>query len=170
MTTDLRVQAVAAIATRHLFDLVVELSPRLEMGDGPLGRRILFGSAGGTFHGPRVRGDVLAGGGDWALFRPDGSMALDVRLTLRTDDGCLVRVRNRVGAVRLAERRRVRGVGRGDVTSRLTRPHVSDLLIWLVRAECFEALRECRGTAGARRPRWRRQRAQWRSWRAIQRP
>jgi hypothetical protein len=33
---------------------------------------------------------VLAGGGDWALFRPDGAMSLDVRLTLRTHDGALV--------------------------------------------------------------------------------
>jgi hypothetical protein len=90
MTTDPRVQAVAEITTRHLFDLVVDLSPRLKIGDGPVGRRILFGSAGGTFHGPHLRGDVLPGGGDWALFRPDGSMALDVRLTLRTHDDSLV--------------------------------------------------------------------------------
>ncbi|WP_419836847.1 DUF3237 domain-containing protein [Streptomyces bugieae] len=27
---------------------------------------------------------------DWALFRPDGTMSLDVRLTLRTHDGALV--------------------------------------------------------------------------------
>jgi Protein of unknown function (DUF3237) len=33
---------------------------------------------------------VLPGGGDWALFRPDGAMALDVRLTLRTHDNALV--------------------------------------------------------------------------------
>jgi hypothetical protein len=90
MTADARVQAVAEITTRHLFDVVVDLSPRLEIGDGPLGRRILFGAAGGTFHGPRLRGDVLPGGGDWALFRPDGSMALDVRLALRTHDDSLV--------------------------------------------------------------------------------
>jgi hypothetical protein len=33
---------------------------------------------------------VLAGGGDWALFRSDGAMTLDVRLTLRTDDDALI--------------------------------------------------------------------------------
>jgi hypothetical protein len=37
-----------------------------------------------------VRGEVLAGGGDWALFRPNGEMALDVRLTLRTHDNELI--------------------------------------------------------------------------------
>ena len=90
MTIDARVKTVAEIATEPLFDIVVDLSPKLDIGDGPLGRRILFGSAGGSFHGPRVRGDVLPGGGDWALFRPDGAMVLDVRLTLRTHDDCLV--------------------------------------------------------------------------------
>jgi Protein of unknown function (DUF3237) len=33
---------------------------------------------------------VLPGGGDWTLFRADGTMTLDVRLTLMTDDGALV--------------------------------------------------------------------------------
>jgi hypothetical protein len=90
MTHDPRVRAIGEITTVHLFDMVVDLNPRLEIGSGALGRRTLFGAAGGTFHGPRLRGEVLPGGGDWALFRPDGTMALDVRLTLRTDDGALV--------------------------------------------------------------------------------
>ncbi|WP_328903409.1 DUF3237 domain-containing protein [Streptomyces sp. NBC_00441] len=86
MTTDRRTRAVDEIRTAHLFDMVADLDPRLDFGGGPLGRRVLFGAGGGTFHGPRLRGTVLPGGGDWALFRPDGVMALDVRLTLRTDD------------------------------------------------------------------------------------
>jgi hypothetical protein len=89
---DTRVKVLGEIATQHLFDIVINLSPRLNIGDGPLGRRILFGSAGGCFEGPRLRGEVLAGGGDWALFRPDGAMALDVRLTLKTHDGALVQM------------------------------------------------------------------------------
>jgi hypothetical protein len=87
---DSRVKPVGDVATAHLFDMVVDLNPRLDIGGGPYGRRILFGSAGGSFDGPRLRGDVLPGGGDWALFRPDGTMSLDVRLTLRTHDGDLV--------------------------------------------------------------------------------
>jgi hypothetical protein len=70
--------------------MVVDLSPRPDIGVGSLGRRTLFGSAGGTFHRPRLHGGVLPGGGDWALIRPDGAMTLDVRLTLRTHDGALV--------------------------------------------------------------------------------
>ncbi|WKX68831.1 DUF3237 domain-containing protein [Streptomyces sp. XD-27] len=90
MTADPRVKDVGDIRTTHLFDMVVDLQTRLPIGSGPFGRRILFGAAGGTFHGPRLHGDVLPGGGDWALFGPDGTMSLDVRLTLRTHDGALL--------------------------------------------------------------------------------
>ncbi|MGW1739329.1 DUF3237 domain-containing protein [Nocardia sp. NPDC001965] len=78
---------VAAIRTAPLFDMVVDLFPPLDFGrGGPLGRRVLYGAAGGSFEGPRLRGEVPAGGGDWALYRPDGTMLLDVRLTLRVED------------------------------------------------------------------------------------
>ncbi len=38
----------------------------------------------------RLRGKVLAGGGDWTLLRADGVLELDLRLTLETDDGALI--------------------------------------------------------------------------------
>lgn len=87
---DPRVKPVGDLATRHLLDIVVDLDPRLNFGAGPLGQRVLFGAAKGSFEGPRLRGEVVKGGGDWALFRADGTMALDVRLSLRTDDGELI--------------------------------------------------------------------------------
>ncbi|MFI2331956.1 DUF3237 domain-containing protein [Nocardia rhamnosiphila] len=84
---DPRARPVAPIGTAPLFDMVVDLNPRLDFGTGgPLGRRVLYGAAGGSFEGPRLRGEVVAGGGDWALYRPDGTMLLDVRLTLRVDE------------------------------------------------------------------------------------
>ncbi|WP_433241380.1 DUF3237 domain-containing protein [Actinomadura nitritigenes] len=90
MLADPRVKDVGEIRTELLFDIVVDLDQPLDFGRGPAGRRVLFGAAGGAFEGPRLRGEVLPGGGDWALFRPGGAMCLDVRLALRTDDGALV--------------------------------------------------------------------------------
>lgn len=87
---DPRVKPVGDLATRHLLDIVVDLDPRLNFGAGPLGQRVLFGAAKGSFEGPRLRGEVVKGGGDWALFRADGAMVLDVRLSLRTHDGELI--------------------------------------------------------------------------------
>jgi hypothetical protein len=89
VTVDPRMRTVADIATVPLFDMVDDLHPPLVVG-GPLGRRVFFGASGGSFHGPRLHGEVLPGGGDWAVFRPDGTMALDVRLTLRTHDDALI--------------------------------------------------------------------------------
>lgn len=86
---DARVRDVGAIETRHLFDAVVDLEAPLNIG-GPRGQRVLFRAAGGSFEGPKLRGEIVPGGGDWALFRGDGTMDLDVRVTLRTDDGALV--------------------------------------------------------------------------------
>jgi hypothetical protein len=37
-----------------------------------------------------LKGEALPGGGDWALARPDGAVQLDVRATMRTDDGALL--------------------------------------------------------------------------------
>jgi hypothetical protein len=47
---------------------------------------------GGAFNGPKLHGDVLPGGGDWAIVRSDGTVQLDVRATIRTHDGALVYV------------------------------------------------------------------------------
>ena len=44
----------------------------------------------GQFEGPRLRGKVLPGGGDWTLLRADGVLELDLRVTLETDDGALI--------------------------------------------------------------------------------
>ncbi|MEU7140550.1 DUF3237 domain-containing protein [Nocardia sp. NPDC046473] len=81
---------VGEVRTTHLLDVVVDLNPPLDMGVGPFGRRILFGAASGSFEGPRLRGEVVPGGGDWTLFRPDRAMTVDVRLTLRTHDDALI--------------------------------------------------------------------------------
>ncbi|MFD6162508.1 DUF3237 domain-containing protein [Nocardia sp. NPDC060256] len=89
-TRDLRVRDVGEVRTTHLFDVVVDLNPPLDMGVGPYGRRILYGAASGSFEGPRLRGEVVPGGGDWTLFRPDRGMTVDVRLTLRTHDDALI--------------------------------------------------------------------------------
>ena len=90
MAMDARLRDVGELKTVPLFDMVVDLNPRLNIGAGPYGRRVFFGAAKGSFEGPRLRGEVLPGGGDWGLYRPDGGLTLDVRLTLRTHDDALV--------------------------------------------------------------------------------
>jgi hypothetical protein len=46
--------------------------------------------AGGRFEGDRLRGRVRPSGGDWGLFMPDGTLAVDGRCCLETEDGTLI--------------------------------------------------------------------------------
>ena len=41
---------------------------------------------GGWFEGPHLKGRLVPPGGDWLVRRADGSLHLDVRVTLQTDD------------------------------------------------------------------------------------
>ena len=73
-----------------LFEMDVELEAPQEIGVTPGGTRRIYYVKSGTFEGPRLRGTVLPGGGDWLILRPDGTMVLDIRATLKTDDGDLI--------------------------------------------------------------------------------
>jgi Protein of unknown function (DUF3237) len=78
-----------ALPVEHLCDLSFDL----ELGQviaTPLGTRLTFVCKGGRFEGPRFRGEVLPGGGDWVSLGTDGISRMDVRATLRTDEGVLV--------------------------------------------------------------------------------
>jgi hypothetical protein len=75
------------LRSRHLFTMTVLLEPAQLDGPTPYGHRRVVIIRGGSFEGERLRGALLPGGGDWVIGRSDGSLALDVRLTLKTDDG-----------------------------------------------------------------------------------
>ncbi|MCH8816639.1 MAG: DUF3237 domain-containing protein [Chloroflexi bacterium] len=81
------------LESEFLFSVSVELDPDSQLvGPTPQGDRTIVYVTGGTFEGPKLRGEVLPGGGDWIRRRADGVMQLDVRATLRTDDGALIYV------------------------------------------------------------------------------
>ena len=79
------------IKTRELFEIALTVPEIVDLGQTPLGGRKIAPVAGGTFQGERIRGTVMPSpGGDWLLMRADGVLTLDVRLTLKTDDGALI--------------------------------------------------------------------------------
>ena len=81
---------MADIQTEFLFEMQIEVEPPIDAGVTPYGHRRIAVMSGGHFEGPKMRGKVLPGGGDWLLFRPDGVVQLDVRAHLRTDDGAIL--------------------------------------------------------------------------------
>lgn len=79
-----------------LYDAVVEVAPRVDLGEAPLGHRFIVPITGGRFEGPRLRGSVLAGGADRQLLRRDGIKELEAIYEMQTDDGVVLSVRNLV--------------------------------------------------------------------------
>src|SRR5262245_58557833 len=80
---------VSSLPVRHLFTLdgtVAGAAPSIVAG--PIGTRAVVAITDGTFIGERIEGRVAPSvGGDFAMFRPDGSLRIDVRLILNTNDG-----------------------------------------------------------------------------------
>ena len=82
------------IQSRPAFVLTLNVPKIEDLGMTPYGARKIATVVAGTFEGDRLRGTVQPSpGGDWLLLRSDGVLCLDVRLTLKTDDGDLIYMR-----------------------------------------------------------------------------
>jgi hypothetical protein len=96
-----------------LTTLEVVVAPPQKVGVVPHGTRAIAPITSGTFDGPRLRGKVLAGGGDWTLLRADGVLELDLRLTLQTDDGALIHMAS--FGLRYGPADVIAALGRGEI-------------------------------------------------------
>lgn len=76
----------------YLGTLRAEIGTRTAIENGPQGTRTVVQLVGGRFEGPRVKASLQAPAGDWVTNRADGSLKLDVRFTLKTDDGAVILV------------------------------------------------------------------------------
>ena len=80
--------SMSSMQVQHLF--TVRFLTRTDVSPGHVaGSRITVNVTGGEFTGPRLRGTVTAGS-DWAVRRSSGTVSLDVRAQLRTDDGVTI--------------------------------------------------------------------------------
>lgn len=74
----------------HLFDMTATTELSALIPNGPNGTRVIVRAESGTFEGANIKGTVQGPGGDWLVIRPDGTMVLDVRIILKTDDDALI--------------------------------------------------------------------------------
>lgn len=85
---------------RLIFEALVDVTERIDLGTGPLGPRFIVPITGGVFRGgpgfEALRGKVLPGGADRQQLRQDGVKELDALYELRADNGSILTVRNRV--------------------------------------------------------------------------
>lgn len=80
-----------SLNSEFLMEVRADLSMQI-IGDTPYGHRRIYHITGGYVKGLNIEGEILPGGGDWFLIRPDGTARLDVRLTVKTNDDALIYV------------------------------------------------------------------------------
>lgn len=89
-----------APATRLLWEALVDIGPRTDLGTGPLGLRGIVPIHGGEFRGgpgfEALAGSILPGGADRQQARPDGARELDALYEMQVQDGAILTIRNRV--------------------------------------------------------------------------
>ena len=66
------------------------LAPPEIIGPVPEGIRVNFYATAGEVSGPKMKGKLRTGGGDWLLLRTDGVGVLDVRVTMEMENGALI--------------------------------------------------------------------------------
>jgi hypothetical protein len=77
----------SSLPVEHLFTFTASVAIAGMVANGPSGTRVIVEASSGTVEGPKLKGTVKAPGGDWVTARPDGSIALDVRVLIETHDG-----------------------------------------------------------------------------------
>jgi len=82
--------------SEHMWDAKVDIAETIVLGESKCGTRRVVPILGGTFEGPEIKGEVIPGGEDWQNVRADGDTELYARYLLKTDDGVIIQVINRV--------------------------------------------------------------------------
>ena len=76
-----------SINAEYLMTYVALLEPPYAVDDTLL---VVNVKPGGWAKGPKISGSFIPPGADWLRIMPSGALRLDVRATLKTDDGALI--------------------------------------------------------------------------------
>ena len=76
------------------FSVRVIVGPIQDLGQTARGHRRIVDILGGTAEGARFQGEILPGGADWQVVRPDGTIEVVARYTIKSTSGALVYVQN----------------------------------------------------------------------------
>ena len=82
-----------------VFEFVMELRVKIDqpfsVGKTPKGQRTIIPITGGTFEGPKLKGEILSGGADYQLSdEATHRTEVEAIYCIRTDDGVNIHVRN----------------------------------------------------------------------------
>jgi Protein of unknown function (DUF3237) len=84
----------ASPALLFAFAIKARVAPIRDLGQTARGHRRIIDILGGEVHGPKLTGEILPGGADWQIVRPDGAIEVVARYTIRSNTGALIYVQN----------------------------------------------------------------------------
>ncbi len=140
------------IATEYLMTLYAPLDPAQQIDNSVIIRNV---GAGGWVRGPKVNGALIAPGADWLRVMPGGALRLDVRATIKTNDGALIYLtyngiisRSREIADRMARGEVMTSADQYFITAP-TMQTSSEAYAWLNHVQCVGKMVEVKGGENA---------------------
>lgn len=85
---------ISAPKLSFAFEAHITLAPAIEQGVVDGKRQRFIAITGGTVQGPRLKGTILPGGGDWQSIHPDGLTEIFARYSIKADDGTVIAITN----------------------------------------------------------------------------
>ena len=79
---------------RFAFAIKARVGPIQDLGQTARGHRRVIDILGGEVQGPRLEGEILPGGADWQIVRPDGTIEVVARYTIKSRSGATIYVQN----------------------------------------------------------------------------
>lgn len=94
MSKEVDVFIATAPGLRFAFAIKAKVGPVQDLGQTARGHRRIIDIVGGEVAGPRLDGEILPGGADWQIVRPDGTIEVVARYTIRSSSGAMIYVQN----------------------------------------------------------------------------
>jgi hypothetical protein len=98
---------VAALRTKYVFSLAIEVGAPIVAGDLGHGVRRIIPILGGEVRGEGIKGTIFPVGADFQTIRPNGHTELEAKYAFQMDDGAIVYIENigiRLGPKELLDR------------------------------------------------------------------
>jgi hypothetical protein len=115
VTQDIDRFIATAPGLRFAFAIKARVGPIQDLGQTARGHRRIIDILGGEVAGPMLEGEILPGGADWQIVRPDGTIEVVARYTIRSRTGALVYVQNE--GLRVASPEILARMSRGELVS-----------------------------------------------------
>jgi len=94
MSKEVDAYIATAPGLRFAFAIKAKVGPVQDLGQTARGHRRIIDIVGGEVAGPRLDGKILPGGADWQIVRPDGTIEVVARYTIRSTSGAMIYVQN----------------------------------------------------------------------------